>query len=240
MLTACLNGSRRPGEHPAVPLTPAQLAEAGAQAVAAGAHALHVHPRDDRGDETLDARHVDAVVAAVRAAAPGVVTGVTTGAWIAPDPEARLGAVRSWHVLPDVVSVNWHEPGAERVADALLSRGTGVEAGLWDVEAARFFVRGPLAGSCCRILLEPMEPSVSAALGTAERMLDLVAPLGVPIQLHGCERTTWPVLASAARQGFEVRIGLEDVLLLPDGTPAAGNADLVAAAVAVIDGSAVS
>jgi uncharacterized protein (DUF849 family) len=237
MLTACLNGSRRPDEHPFVPLTPAQLAAAGAEAVAAGAEALHVHPRDDRGRETLDPGHVGAAVAAIRAAAPGMPVGVTTGAWIATDPAARLRLVRSWDVLPDVASVNWHESGAEQAADALLSRGIGVEAGLWNVDAARSFMRAPIARSCCRLLIEPMEVSVRAALDNADQMIDLVAPIGPPIQLHGCENTAWPILLAAARQGLEVRIGVEDVRFLPDGTPAGDNADLVTAAVALINAS---
>lgn len=43
---------------------------------------------------------------------------------------------------------------------------------------------------------------------------------------------TWPVLAEAVRRGLDARIGLEDTLHLPDGSPAADNAALVAAAVA--------
>jgi uncharacterized protein (DUF849 family) len=40
----------------------------------------------------------------------------------------------------------------------------------------------------------------------------------------------WPVFAEAVRRGLAGRIGLEDTLVLPDGSPAAGNADLVRAA----------
>jgi uncharacterized protein (DUF849 family) len=39
------------------------------------------------------------------------------------------------------------------------------------------------------------------------------------------------VLARALEAGRDVRIGLEDVLELPDGQPAGGNGELVAAAV---------
>ena len=52
MLQVCLNGARRPFE--GVPVTPAQLAEQAAAAVAAGAESVHVHPRADGGAETLD------------------------------------------------------------------------------------------------------------------------------------------------------------------------------------------
>jgi uncharacterized protein (DUF849 family) len=50
---ACLNGGRRRDEHPAVPVTAAQLAASASAAVAAGAEAIHLHPRDEGGAESL-------------------------------------------------------------------------------------------------------------------------------------------------------------------------------------------
>jgi uncharacterized protein (DUF849 family) len=65
-----------------VPITPAELARSAAAAVAAGAEALHLHPRDADGRESLAAADVGAAVAAVRAACPGTQAGVSTGLWI--------------------------------------------------------------------------------------------------------------------------------------------------------------
>ena len=42
---------------------------------------------------------------------------------------------------------------------------------------------------------------------------------------------TWPVLRQAVSLGRDIRIGLEDSLLLPDGSQAPSNAALVTAAV---------
>jgi len=42
------------------------------------------------------------------------------------------------------------------------------------------------------------------------------------------------VLTAAAAMGADVRIGLEDTIVLPDGTVAEGNGDLVAAAVRLL------
>jgi uncharacterized protein (DUF849 family) len=50
---------------------------------------------------------------------------------------------------------------------------------------------------------------------------------------HSDGAAGWPVLRDALARGHETRIGLEDVLVGPDGAPAAGNADLVAAALAL-------
>ena len=44
------------------------------------------------------------------------------------------------------------------------------------------------------------------------------------------QQGAWPLLEIALRRGYDVRIGLEDTLYLPDGHLAADNAQLVAAA----------
>ncbi|MEP6687502.1 MAG: 3-keto-5-aminohexanoate cleavage protein [Gemmatimonadales bacterium] len=53
-----------------------------------------------------------------------------------------------------------------------------------------------------------------------------------PRLLHGTGPTAWPLLAEAARRGYQARIGLEDRLFLPDGRIAPDNAGLIAAALA--------
>ena len=89
-LKVCLNGGRRRDEHPAVPITPAELATAAADAVAAGAEAVHMHPRDSAGAQSLDPDRIAAAVTAVRHSCAGVAVGVSTGLWITDgDPERR-------------------------------------------------------------------------------------------------------------------------------------------------------
>ena len=80
LIQACLNGSTTRAEHPAVPLTPAELATEARASAAAGAESVHLHPRDPSGAQTLIPDHVLAAVAAVRAAS-GLPVGVTTGIW---------------------------------------------------------------------------------------------------------------------------------------------------------------
>jgi uncharacterized protein (DUF849 family) len=237
MLKCCLNGARRAGEHPACPTTAAALARDASTTVAAGAGALHVHPRDPAGRESLDGRAVGEAVAAIRAAVD-VPVGVTTGAWVVPDPGERLRAIERWEVLPDFASVNLHEAGAIEAAELLLDRGVGVEAGVWHPEAAGVLADSGLADRCLRILLEPMEPELPAALATVGRIEERLggAAAGVPRLLHGTDRTAWALLAEAGRRGWQARIGLEDTLLRPDGRRAAGNEELVRLAVERLGG----
>ncbi|MFJ8648098.1 3-keto-5-aminohexanoate cleavage protein [Streptomyces sp. NPDC093546] len=230
MIQVCLNGPRGAGDSAAVPMSPAAMAESAAAAVAAGAAEVHVHPKTPCGHDTLSARVLEPVLTAIRDAVD-VPVGVTTGAWAEPDPERRAQRVRSWTVLPDHASVNWHERGAEEVAAALLERGVGVEAGIWSgTDAARRFLASPLAPRVTRVLAEVTDPDPATASATARALLDELGPArGVPVLLHGEDGGAWPVALLAIRLGLDTRIGLEDTLFLPDGRPARSNAELVEA-----------
>ena len=229
---ACLNGNRSRADHPAVPLAPDELAREAAAAVAAGASSLHVHPRDGTGAETLEPAGCAAAVRAIRAACPGVPVGLTTGLWIAgDDAERRLALVAAWEELPDFASVNVYEAGTSELGDLLLARGVEVEAGLATVDDARALASGPLAARCLRALVEVEDAEPAEAVAHAVRIDAALRQAGVatPQLHHGVEAATWAVVEAAAAAGHQVRVGLEDVLALPDGRRAEGNAELVAA-----------
>lgn len=209
----------------------AQAAEAQA-AVAAGAGAIHVHVRGPDGRESLAALDVAHTLRVIRAACPGVPVGISTAAWIVESAAERLALVEAWQTLPDFVSVNFDEQGAAALAEQLLARGVGVEAGLADAQAAAVFVTSPVRDRCLRILLEPLEQQVEAAQRTVADMEARLEQAGVrlPRLLHGTDATAWHFVLEAATKGQDTRVGLEDMLVLPDGRPAPSNAALVAAA----------
>lgn len=230
---ACINGARTPDQHPGLPVSPEQLAQAAAAAHGAGARAVHLHPKTADGVDSLAPQTVAAAVSAVRQAVPGLPLGVTTGFWALPDPQQRLRAVESWTVLPDFASVNWHEPGAEDLAQLLLSRGIGVEIGIFGADAAEAWAHSTVAPHCLRVMIELQADGDTA---TADDLLARIraAASPAPVLLHGLDDSCWPLLAHAGVRGLQTRIGLEDTLLLPDGSSAPGNAELVAAALGVL------
>ncbi|GAA0344360.1 3-keto-5-aminohexanoate cleavage protein [Streptomyces blastmyceticus] len=236
MLQVCLNGARSRAQCAHLPVTPQQLAAAARDAVAAGAQDIHLHPKDRGGEDTLQSTAVAAALTAVRAAVPGIPVGVTTGAWATPDPEARAAQVRSWTVLPDHASVNWHEDGATEVATALLDQGVGIEAGIFSgTPAAQRFLNWPESHRVLRVLAEITDTGPRTAVHTAAGLLDELRPATTsPVLLHGADEAAWPILRLAASRGLDTRIGLEDTLRLPDGTPARTNADLIHAADKII------
>lgn len=219
-----------------MPVTPDELARDARAVVAAGAAALHVHPRDHAGAETLGAAASAAALAAIRGACPGVPVGLSTGAWMAPEPRARVALIEAWTALPDYASVNFSEPGAGEVCAALIRRGIGIEAGLWSVEDARTFVAGGFAAWSLRVLIEatPLAPVQAVAVAAAvDGVLD-EAEIWLPRLHHGEGIATWAVLDAALDLGRDIRAGFEDTLQLPDGSRARDNAQLVAAAVEMV------
>jgi uncharacterized protein (DUF849 family) len=226
-IKVALNGGRRPSEHPALPCTPAELAVAAREAVAAGAEAVHLHPRDAGGLESLDPADVGAAVAAVREVCPATPIGVTTGLWITGrDVAARQRAVAGWAELPpvrrpDFASVNVAEPGLTDLVGTLRALGVAVEAGVWSVQDASAL---SIMDDPPRILVEIMSPQTDAEAVLAR--LDEIGVRGERL-LHGEGEQCWPMVALAGRLGLPTRIGLEDTLTDPGGHPVSGNAELV-------------
>src|SRR4051794_32122507 len=222
LLQAALNGPFTKDEHPAMPITAAELAADARACVEAGAGAIHMHPRNHYGEETLDPDAINTAVREVRAAC-GVPVGVSTGAWIEPDHELKLRYIGAW-TEPDYASVNVSEDGWQDVVRVLTENGIGVEAGVWSVEDARALNTSGLAGGLTRILIEPVEvdPAGAVALVAA-----IKAELHGPFLQHGDGDATWVLIEDAIHHRLDTRVGLED-------TQEATNPELVARAMSLI------
>jgi uncharacterized protein (DUF849 family) len=228
MLQACLNGRRRRSDHPAVPLTPEELAADARRAVAAGAAELHVHPRVSGGADTTEPGAAGATVRAIRAVCPRTPLGLTTGLWTTDgDTELRHANVEAWEDLPDYVSVNLGEPGSAELSELLARRGVGIEAGVWKLSDAHLLLERGLAP--LRVLVETSDGGAEDPVAAAAEIDELLVAGGLtaPQLHHGAGTDAWEVLEAALARGRDVRIGLEDTTLMPDGSTARDNAQLV-------------
>ena len=232
-LQVALNGD---AIHPATPRSPAAIAEAARACMDAGAQSVHVHAFDDAGRETLDGAACARVLRAIRVSCPAIPVSLTTSASIVPDPAERLRIIEAWEDLPDLVTANQGEPGIGELCELLLLRGVGIEAGLLTSDDARAFVRSGLAGRCRRVLIEPLDSDPDAAVHHAAEMEDIAFSANITLEQvhHGYGLACWAVNRRALERGHGIRTGLEDITLLPDGTPARDNTDLVAAAARLI------
>ncbi|GGH13640.1 3-keto-5-aminohexanoate cleavage protein [Silvibacterium dinghuense] len=232
-LQAALNGDSR---HPATPRTPETIARAALAVSNAGAHSVHVHAFDPTGRETLAGEMCGDVLRAIRNLCPNLPVSLTTSASIVSDPLERLHIVEKWNEFPDLITANQGEVGIVELCHLLLARGVQIEAGLLSAEDAKAFVSSGLADRCRRVLIEPLDLNPAMAVEHAAAMEEIVTSAGIELEQvhHGYGLACWEVNRRALQRGHSIRTGLEDITLLPDGTPARDNADLVAAAIELI------
>ena len=234
------NGARRGRrDHPALPVTPPEIAACAESVVEAGASVLHLHVRDADGRHTLDADVYRTAIAAVREqVGDSVIIQVTSEACGVYSRQQQMALVRE--LRPEAVSLALRElcPDATSEQDAaaffawLMANAVHPQYILYSpAEAARFedFRR--------RGIIADEYPFVLFVLGRYSREL-----AGDPADLDlFCaalgERVEWSACCFGVREndamqramlhGGHVRVGFENNLQLPDGSPARDNAELV-------------
>lgn len=247
------NGGRRTkADHPALPETPAEIAEDAARAFDAGAAMLHLHVRDARGRHVLDADAYNAATAAVRGAVgDGLVVQITSESLGRYTPAEQFAVIRA--VRPEAVSLALREvvPGPDdepAFADALLwMRDAGVmpQIIVYDPsELARLAdlrMRGVIPWDDVPVLVA-LGRYADGQIAQPRDILPFVAEgAGLPREWMLCAFGPHEprVVVGGALMGASVRVGFENNLHSPDGTPARDNASQVAAVVAALDAAGV-
>lgn len=243
ILAVAPNGARKTkADHPRLPMTPSEIAETAAACAESGAAMIHLHVRDAVGRHSLDCGLYREAMAAVRAAVGDrLVIQVTSEAVGLYSPAQQMAMVRE--LRPEAVSLAVREliptAGEEEEAAGFLAwlRAEGVlpQFILYSPEdLARFddlIDRGVVSGERQSVLFVLGRYSA----GQTSRPAELLPFLAARRRDHlwslcafGPQETAC-VVTAAGLEGH-ARIGFENNLYLPDGTLAADNADLVAAA----------
>ncbi len=238
MLQVTPNGPYGKDVHPQMPVSIGELVEDLRSCFEAGARGVHLHPRDEDGNESLRPRDVNRTVSAVLRLADqcgvDVEIGLTTGAWIVPDLQSRIDMVCAWEAV-DCATVNLSEEGFGQVMGAMTSSGIGIDVGLWDLSEIERFAGSGFVQHVQRVSIEldPGEPYFPRGdpVVLARQLNEALDSIGcvAPRLTHGAGAWTWPLVADALRRGHDTRVGFEDSLVLPDGSAASSNADLVRA-----------
>ena len=242
ILAVAPNGARKTRrDHPAVPITPEEIARTAAACAEAGAAMIHLHVRDAEDKHSLDVERYKAAIAAVRREVGGrLVVQVTSEAVGIYAPAEQMAMVRD--LKPEAVSLAVREivpdEAAEPAAADFLAwlRGEGIlpQFILYSDEDLRRFddlvARGVVPGG--RHFLLFVLGRYTA--GQVSDPADLLPFLASNEQAH-----PWAVCAfgpretacavTAAGLGGHARVGFENNLHLPDGSTAPDNAALVAA-----------
>jgi 3-keto-5-aminohexanoate cleavage enzyme len=245
------NGGRRvKADHPAIPLTPAELGRCAAECLEAGAAMMHVHVRKPDGSHLLDADAYRAALDAIRAeTGDRLVVQITSEALGIYTPAEQISVVRA--VRPEAASLALREIAPDAAGEPMFLDLLGWMAG----ERAAPQI----------ILYEPAEAVRLAALRDAGKLpwddIPVLYVLGrytpgqksepadlLPFLGAGMPRFAhWSVCAFGQREaacvtagallGGHIRVGFENNLALPDGSLAMSNAELVDTAAALVRGA---
>jgi len=230
--------------NPNLPVTPTEIAADVNLCADAGAALFHVHARDYEQKPTLDITVYRRIVAAVKKKAPDVILQLSTGARAGTDPEARVNPVR---LLPEMASFTTGSnnlPGIVYANSpefisylATVFRDTGVkpeievfEAGM--INNATFLQKKGLIAAPLHFDFVLGAPGAMPASVKNLVFLSESIPAGSTWTVAGIGKFEISMAVAAIVMGGHVRIGLEDNLKMPGGSPAS-NPRLVEKIVAI-------
>ncbi|MES3000965.1 MAG: 3-keto-5-aminohexanoate cleavage protein [Pseudomonadota bacterium] len=245
-------------QHPGLPCTPEQIANACIGAARAGAAITHIHVRHPDGKSSMELHHYREVVERVRASDVDVVINLTAGMGgrFVPGtedpkvagpgtnflpPEQRVAHVME--LRPEICSLDFNTMNSATAATINTPRNVRIMAGLireaGTLPELELFDGGDLM--LARELLDEgtlQGPGFfqlvlgvkygAAATPATLAYLKSMLPADCQWSAFGVSRWSFPMLAQSFLLGGHVRVGLEDNIYLEKGVLAPDNAALVA------------
>ncbi len=244
MIMVAPNGARRTkANHPDLPITPDEVVTAVVAAHKAGAAAVHVHARDGALKHTLDATRYGEMLDAVDTAVGNtMVVQMTTEAVGIYSALEQMEAVRALkpafvsmairELLPDAD----HENSAQEFFIWLKENQIVPQFILYDPADLTHFIdlqaRGivPFSNPYLLFVLGRYSVGQQSSPDDLAPFLDVLGERSWPFMLCAFGAREAACMRAAFDAGGHARVGFENNLLLPDGTRACSNADLVKAA----------
>lgn len=235
IITAALTGAVTPkAKAPALPITPAEIAEDGMKCWKAGAAILHLHMRDDAGRGTMDAAKFRETVQRLRDAGCEAILNLTTSGELGVDDERRMAHVIELH--PEMATYDAGTLNAgdgifensfsflEKLGKTLIDEGVKPEVEVMDmgmINTARAYIKKGF-------LLEPVHfqfvlgYGIAGAPATPQNLCYMLQqiPKSSTWSAFGTGPAHLPILYTALALGGNVRVGLEDNTSYLKGVPA--------------------
>jgi 3-keto-5-aminohexanoate cleavage enzyme len=236
---ACTGAETTKAQNPALPITPDEVAQAAADARAAGASILHLHVRTDDGKPTADVARFREVIEAVRRKTD-IVVEITTGGAVGDTPEERLRPIAA--LEPEMASldcgtVNFGDdfivntlPTMRAFASEFRAHKVRATLECFDlghVYASRMLIKEGLLDEPYHYGLVLNVPG--AVPYSPENLVTLVRalPPGANFTVMGVGRACLPSQYDAIVNGGWIRVGFEDNVYYAKGVLARSNAELV-------------
>ena len=251
VITCALTGGIHGKEaNPALPEQPDEIVEQGVAAWRAGAAVLHVHARNPDGSNTMDPEIYGELHERLCAETDAVVQ-LTTGGSPRLSVEERIQTVR---LAPEMCSLNMgllnffirgeqvffpnHRDDIERFAHEIREHEVRPELEVYSVamlEEVEYLLGLEILEPPFAINLVLHTPTQGGQRGTprnlvdaVERIRDLPAdPADVRVTVTSMGPTQLPITTIGIAMGLNVRVGMEDNVLMRRGEPVENNAQLV-------------
>ena len=237
-ITVAPTGARRgKADHPRLPISIEEIAACAAECQAAGAARIHLHVRDRDGNHSLDCGRYREAIAAVQAAAPGMAIQVTTEAAGIYGVADQLAVIEGLRPAEASVAIR------ESIRDAGLARRLyavadeariGIQHIVFDeddIALLRHAMRQGIVPGTMRDVLLVLGRYVPPTDADPARLAPFRAALGTEFDdwsVCAFGASEHAILLRAAEMGGKLRVGFENNIHRPDGTPARDNAENVA------------
>jgi len=233
IITVALTGNVPTKEmNPNLPVTAGEIAADVRRCADAGAAMFHVHARDDAMKPTLELDYFKANVREIKRMAPEVIVQLSTGGRAGKDWEARVNPVRllpemgSFTTgstnLPGIVYEN-SPPFIEYLAKVFQETGVKPEIEVFEtgmIQNALYLQKKGFLNPPFHFDFVLGAPGAMPGTFKNLQFLSESIPSGSTWSVAGIGRAEIPLAAAAIVMGGHVRVGLEDNLVLPDGSPA--------------------
>jgi 3-keto-5-aminohexanoate cleavage enzyme len=255
ILSCALTGAVTTKKHcPAIPYTPAEIADEAKRAYDAGASIVHIHARTDEGAPTWSKDTFARIMEEIRARCPVLINWSTGGAGPMTERVSHLGLrpaiaalnmgsmnYAKWNPAKKSFAFNFIFPNSFddiiAFAKAMKENGAKPEMECFDTGHAHSHIVLEDLGLIEKPYHFSFIMGVLGGIAASARHLAFQAdniPKGSRWKVIGISREQWPLAMAALALGGDVRVGLEDNFYLPDGSMASSNGDLVDAAAKLV------
>ncbi|MGQ9748383.1 3-keto-5-aminohexanoate cleavage protein [Desulfosoma sp.] len=218
--------------NPHVPTTPKEIARDVRQCADAGAVLFHVHARDNNQRPTLDIGRYKENLRRIKETAPEVILQLSTGARAGKDWEARANPVRLFPEMASFTTGSNNLPGivyenSPQFIEFLAGvfKETSVKPEIEVFEAG--MINNALYLQRRGLIFPPLHfdfvlGAPGSMPGSVKNLMFLSEsiPPGSTWSVAGIGKAEIPLATAAFVMGGHVRVGLEDNLFMPDGSPA--------------------
>jgi uncharacterized protein (DUF849 family) len=236
------NGARlSKADHPAIPITIEETAQAAESCYRAGATGLHAHLRDDSGGHVLDIGLYRELLSEMARRVPDMHVQVTTEAVGRYMPCEQRDLVKQLAPRSTSIALRemWHDPDEKALAEFYhhaAESGIAIQHILYNPDDITLFTRlwdrGILPSGSAQILFVLGDYAYQRAGQPSEldERLQALAPILTNLDWAVCafgpDETA--CLRAARARGGKIRVGFENNVVNADGTVAASNAERVA------------